>query len=101
MFLPDCFDESSDLFKKISAIGEHENLLDGNWTPAGDLTIYYSEEDELVTPECSKKAIEMWKELENFSYKEIGSLMGSDHLSAALDYYLQVLGEIADYAKIN
>ena len=101
IFLPDCFDENSDLFKSLCEVGDNENLLDGNWTPNGELAIYYSPKDDLVTPKCSEKAIELWGELENFKYVTIGSLFGGDHITSAIDYYLKVISEIADFIKNN
>lgn len=78
------------LYKIMKDYCDEENLLDGKWMPKGLLYIYYSPDDELVSPNCSLKAKELFKDLENVEISD-GS---GDHRTSAIYYYLEVIDSI-------
>ena len=96
VFKAELFDSNSAIYNAVKEAAELENILDGKWTPSGEVYIYYSVGDEMVAPACSLKAEEMWKELPNVSFDKIGFLVGSDHRSAAIEYYIYLLAAIYD-----
>lgn len=92
IFAPELFNSESEILKTMKSINDCENLIDGSWMPTGTVYLYFSEKDELVTPKCSHKALELWKELPNIKGYEIEGT----HTSAALQYYLKIIANIAD-----
>lgn len=69
----------------------NENLLDGKWMPSGELMMFYSESDELVTPECSKKAEEMFASLKNVKFNKVNKV---NHEDGGTDFYALVIANL-------
>lgn len=95
VFKPEYLDRDSDLNKAVVAACETENLLDGKWLPKGDLAIYYTPYDTMVTPKCTEAAIKLFKEdndLENVCINEC--ILEQDHRPYGTTFYISVLLEL-------
>ena len=91
VFNQEYLNPESDLNKAVVKACEYENLLDGNWFPEGDLDLYYSKGDTMVTPKCTEKAIELFKDKENVEVYE--SLLEIDHREYGTVFYISTLLE--------
>ena len=92
VFNQEYLNPESALNKAVVKACEKENLLDGNWMPEGDIDIYYSPYDTMVTPKCSEKAAELFKDLDNVEI--IKSEKKVDHRDYGTDFYISVLIEL-------
>lgn len=54
--------------KAVQRAAAPENLLDGNWKPAGKVWLFYPVNDDIVTTKCSEQALELFEDLENVDY---------------------------------
>ena len=91
VFNQEYLDPESDLNKAVVKACEYENLLDGEWYPEGDLDLYYTPYDTMVTPKCSEKAIALFGDLDNVDVHE--SLFEIDHRQYGTVFYVSTLIE--------
>ena len=84
----------SELRKAVTRACEYENLLDNKWLPSGELTMYYSPCDTMVTPECSKKAEKLFGELDNVEFVVADEEDHIDHQDYGTVFYVSVLLEL-------
>lgn len=85
-------DKDSEYSKSVARAAAVENLLDGKWKPEGKVWLFYPTNDDMVSTRCSKKAIEMFKDLPNFEYVE--DTISADHRSAGTMFYVATLLDI-------
>lgn len=96
VFIEDFYKREGIFYSIIKRYAKEEGLLDGKWKPKGKLDIFYSTKDELVSPNCSKKAKEVFKGLDNVRFI---ALLSGDHRSIAIDYYIYVAKTIENKLK--
>ena len=91
IFTKKLLDKDPECMKVIENATKEENLLDGNWIPTSSLYLYYTPNDEMVTPKCSLKAIELFKESigQNITVKEDTNVEG--HIEGGTQYYVNVV----------
>lgn len=91
VFNQEYLNPESELNKAVVRACDYENLLDGNWYPEGDLDLYYSPYDTMVTPKCSEKAVSMFGSLDNVEvYTAISEI---DHRPYGTVFYISTLLE--------
>lgn len=91
-------DKTSEWSMSVARAAAKENLLDGNWKPTGKLWLFYPVNDDMVTTECSKQAIELFKDLDNVeTYVDDAS---DTHHAAGTPFYvftfIDILKKLAD-----
>lgn len=91
VFVQEYLNEDSELHKAVDRACESENLLDEEWYPEGDLDLYYTPWDTMVTPKCTEKAIDLFGELDNVTVHE--SLTELDHQDYGTAFYISTLLE--------
>lgn len=95
VFNQEYLDKESNLNKAVVAACEKENLLDRNWYPKGEIDIYYSPYDTMVTPKCTEAAIKIFKEEEDLD--NVGIIEATDkidHRQYGTTFYISVLIEL-------
>lgn len=89
VFNQEYLDPESELNKAVVRACELENLLDGKWMPKGDLDLFYTPYDTMVTPKCSEKAIELFDGLDNVTVHE--AILPVDHQDYGTTFYVSTL----------
>lgn len=95
VFNQEYLNKESNLNKAVVAACEKENLLDGSWLPEGDIDIYYTPYDTMVTPKCTEAAIKLFKEDNDLDNVEIVKATNKvDHRPYGTTFYVSVLIEL-------